>query len=276
MAEKHYRNCNLCEAICGVEITHEGGQILSITGDKLDPFSRGHICPKAVALKDIYEDADRLRRPVRKTADGWQEVGWNEALDETAKRLREIQETYGRDAVGVYQGNPTVHNLGSILNSRELLKVLKTRNNFSATSVDQLPHHFASWAMFGHPFLIPVPDIDRTRFFLIMGANPLASNGSLMTSPDIINRLNAIKDRGGKIVLIDPRRTETARLADEHHFIRPGRTRTCFLRSSTVVRGEPGRSVPARGLHRWLRSASGDRASLFARVGREEDGDPRG
>jgi len=222
MAEKHYRNCNLCEAICGVEIAHEDGQILSVTGDKLDPFSRGHICPKAVALKDIYEDPDRLRKPVRKTADGWQEIGWNEALDETAKRLREIQETYGRDAVGVYQGNPTVHNLGSILNSRELLKVLKTRNNFSATSVDQLPHHFASWAMFGHPFLIPIPDIDRTRFFLIMGANPLASNGSLMTSPDIINRLNAIKDHGGKIVLIDPRRTETARVADEHHFIRPG------------------------------------------------------
>ena len=219
---KHYRNCNLCEAICGVEIVHEDGKILSITGDKLDPFSRGHICPKAVALKDIYEDRDRLRRPVRKVDGSWQEITWDEAFDETARRLREIQERYGRDAVGVYQGNPSVHNLGTMLNSRELLKALKTRNNFSATSVDQLPHHFASWAMFGHPFLIPVPDIDRTRYFLILGANPLASNGSLMTSPDIINRLNAIKDRGGKIVLIDPRRTETARVADEHLFIRPG------------------------------------------------------
>lgn len=222
MSRKHYRNCNLCEAICGIEITHEDGKILSITGDKLDPFSRGHICPKAVALKDIYEDKDRLRRPVRKVDGEWQEIGWDEAFDEVAARLSEIQDRYGRDAVAVYQGNPSVHNLGTMLNSRELLKALKTRNNFSATSVDQLPHHFASWAMFGHPFLIPIPDIDRTKYFLILGANPLASNGSLMTSPDIINRLNAIKSRGGKIVLIDPRRTETARVADEHHFIRPG------------------------------------------------------
>ena len=219
---KHFRNCNLCEAICGIEIEHEDGRILSITGDKLDPFSRGHICPKAVALKDIYEDKDRLRRPVRKVDGKWQEIVWDEAFDEVAARLSEIQGRYGRDAVAVYQGNPSVHNLGTMLNSRELLKVLKTRNNFSATSVDQLPHHFASWAMFGHPFLIPVPDVDRTNYFLILGANPLASNGSLMTSPDIINRLNAIKSRGGKIVLIDPRRTETARVADEHHFIRPG------------------------------------------------------
>ena len=222
MPEKHYRNCNLCEAICGVEIVHEDGKILSIVGDKSDPFSRGHVCPKALALKDIYEDGDRLQRPVRKVDGGWQKIGWDEAFDEAARRLRDIQELYGRDAVGVYQGNPSVHNLGTMLNSRELLKALKTQNNFSATSVDQLPHHFASWAMFGHPFLIPVPDVDRTNFFLILGANPLASNGSLMTSPDIINRLNAIKSRGGKIVLIDPRRTETARVADEHFFIKPG------------------------------------------------------
>ncbi len=238
MPEKHFRNCNLCEAICGVEITHDDGKILSIVGDKLDPFSRGHICPKAVALKDIYEDDDRLRRPVRKVDGEWQEISWDEAFDEVASRLREIQQRCGRDAVGVYQGNPSVHNLGTMLNSRELLKTLKTRNNFSATSVDQLPHHFASWAMFGHPFLIPVPDIDRTKFFLILGANPLASNGSLMTSPDIINRLNSIKERGGKIVLIDPRRTETARVADEHLFIRPGSDAYLLLAFMNVLFAE--------------------------------------
>ncbi len=245
MPEKHYRNCNLCEAICGVEITHEEGRILSIVGDKMDPFSRGHICPKALALKDIYEDKDRLRRPVRKVNGVWQEIGWDEAFDETAGRLKEVQARYGRDAVAVYQGNPSVHNLGTMLNGRQLLKSLKTRNNFSATSVDQLPHHFASWSMFGHPFLIPVPDIDRTKYFLIMGANPLASNGSLMTSPDVINRLNAIKGRGGKIVLIDPRRTETARVADEHFFIRPGSDAFLLLAFINVMFAEglvdPGR-----------------------------------
>ncbi len=221
MSEKHYRNCNLCEAICGIEITHEDGKILSITGDKLDPFSRGHICPKAVALKDIYEDPNRLKTPVKRAETGWREIGWDEAFDETASRILDIQGRYGRDSVAVYQGNPSVHNLGTMLNGRELLKAIKTKNNYSATSVDQLPHHFASWAMFGHPFLIPVPDIDRTKFFLILGANPLASNGSLMTSPDIINRLDAIRKNGGKIVLIDPRRTETTRVADKHFFIRP-------------------------------------------------------
>jgi anaerobic selenocysteine-containing dehydrogenase len=221
MTEKHYRNCNLCEAICGIEITHENGKILKIVGDKLDPFSRGHICPKAVALQDIYEDKNRLRKPVKKTANGWQEISWDEAFTEVATKIREIQTRFGRDSVAVYQGNPSVHNLGTMLNSRELLKSLKTKNNFSATSVDQLPHHFASWAMLGHQFLIPIPDIDFTEYFLIFGANPLASNGSLMTSPDVINRLDSIKKRGGKIILIDPRKTETARLANEHFFIKP-------------------------------------------------------
>jgi anaerobic selenocysteine-containing dehydrogenase len=221
MSEAHYRSCNLCEAICGIEIKHENGRVLSITGDKQDPFSRGHICPKALALKDIYEDRNRLKFPVKRTGDDWRQISWDEAFDEIAAKTREIQTRYGRNAVAVFQGNPSVHNFGTLLSSGELLKSLKTQNNFTATSVDQLPHHFAAWAMLGHPLLLPVPDIDRTQYFLILGANPLASNGSLMTSPDIINRLEAIKKRGGKIVLIDPRKTETARVASEHHFIKP-------------------------------------------------------
>lgn len=221
MIEKHYRTCNLCEAICGIEIEHENGTVRSIRGDKLDPFSRGHVCPKALALAEIYESPNRLKMPMRRVGRDFFEIGWEEALGETSERIRAIQDRFGRDAIGVFQGNPSVHNLGTMLSSGSLLKALGTKNNYSATSVDQLPHHFAAWAMFGHPLLIPIPDIDRTDFMLIFGANPLASNGSLMTAPDIVNRLNAIRDRG-KIVLIDPRRTESARVADEHHFIRPG------------------------------------------------------
>lgn len=221
MSEVHYRSCNLCEAICGIEIKHENGKILSITGDEKDPFSRGHICPKALALKEIYEDKNRLKFPVKRFGDEWQEISWEAAFDEIERRIKEIQTKNGRNAVAVFQGNPSVHNFGTLLSSGEILKTLKTKNNFSATSVDQLPHHFAAWTMFGHPLLMPIPDIDRTKHFLILGANPLASNGSLMTAPDIINRLEAIKKRGGKIILIDPRKTETARVADEHHFIKP-------------------------------------------------------
>ncbi|MCD9188306.1 MAG: molybdopterin oxidoreductase family protein [Pyrinomonadaceae bacterium] len=221
MPEKHYRTCNLCEAVCGIEIEHENGEILSIKGDKDDPFSRGHICPKALALKEIYVDKNRLKSPVKRFGEDWREISWEDAFAEIAEKIGEIQTKFGRNAVAVYQGNPSVHNFGTLLNSGLLLKSLKTQNNFSATSVDQLPHHFAAWTMLGHPLLMPIPDLDRTGFFLIFGANPLASNGSLMTAPDVINRLNAVKKRGGKIVLIDPRRTETARVANEHHFIKP-------------------------------------------------------
>ncbi len=221
MSEVHYRACNLCEAICGIEIKHDADKILSITGDKNDPFSRGHICPKALALKDIYEDKNRLRRPVKRIGKEWQEISWDEAFDEIARRIGEIQARSGRNAVAIFQGNPSVHNFGTLLSSGDLLKSLKTQNHYTATSVDQLPHHFAAWAMLGHPLLLPIPDIDRTGYFLILGANPLASNGSLMTAPDVINRLENIKRRGGKIVLIDPRKTETARVASEHHFINP-------------------------------------------------------
>lgn len=221
MSEVHYRACNLCEAICGIEIKHEDGKVLSITGDKLDPFSRGHICPKALALKDIYEDKNRLKRPVKRVGNDWHEISWDEAFDEIAGKIGEIQTKYGRNAVAVFQGNPSVHNFGTLLSSGDFLKTLKTQNHYTATSVDQLPHHFAAWAMLGHPLLLPIPDIDRTEYFLILGANPLASNGSLMTAPDVINRLESITKRGGKIVLIDPRKTETTRVASEHHFIKP-------------------------------------------------------
>ncbi len=218
----HYRTCNLCEAMCGLEIQYEGQTVQSIRGDEKDLFSRGHICPKAVALKDIYDDKDRLKYPVRRTADGWERMEWEEAFDEVSKRLLQINEQYGKGAIGTYLGNPNVHNVGSMLNIPAFQRSLKTRNRFSATSVDQLPHHFAALQLFGHSFMIPIPDIDHTDYMLILGANPLVSNGSLMTAPDVGKRLKAIQQRGGKIVVIDPRRTQTAEKADEHFFIRPG------------------------------------------------------
>ncbi len=218
----HYRTCNLCEAMCGLEIELQGEEILAIRGDKADPFSRGHICPKATALADIYHDPDRLRQPVRRTAAGWEPISWDEAFDEVVSNIKRIQAEHGRNAIGVYQGNPNVHNLGAMLYSPSFVRTLRTQNRFSATSVDQLPHHFAAYFMFGHQLLLPIPDVDRTDFMLMLGANPLQSNGSLMTAPDIANRLKAIQSRGGKLVVIDPRHTQTAALADTHYFIKPG------------------------------------------------------
>lgn len=234
----HYRACNLCEAICGLEIKYVGNQVISIAGDKDDPFSRGHICPKAVALKDIYEDPNRLRQPVRRTEKGWETISWQEAFDEVAAKLKAIQGQHGTNAVAMYAGNPSVHNSGTFLAGTGLMRALKTKNIFSATSTDQLPHHFAAWQMFGHPFLLPIPDIDHTDYWLIMGGNPIASNGSLMTVPDVANRLKAIQQRGGKVVVIDPRFTETAAKADEHHFIRPATDVFLLLAMLHVVFGE--------------------------------------
>ncbi len=224
----HYGACNLCEAICGLEFKIEGGKILSIRGDDADPFSRGHICPKAVALKDIYEDPDRLRKPVKRVGERWQEIGWDEAFELVVNRLCEIREKHGANSIGVYQGNPSVHNYGNLTHAQHFLAPLKTRNRFSATSVDQLPHQLVAYWMYGHQLLVPIADIDHTNYFLVLGANPMASNGSLMTVPDFRHRLKALQARGGRMVVIDPRRSETAEVADEHHFIRPG-TDAAFL-----------------------------------------------
>src|SRR5438309_2212042 len=218
----HYRACNLCEAICGIEITVQADQRLDIRGDQDDPFSRGYICPKAVALQDVHYDKDRLKYPVRRTGHGWQQIGWDEAFDEVTQNLKRIQAEHGRNAVATYLGNPTVHNHGALLFAPKFIKSLHTRNRFSATSVDQLAHHLAAYLMFGHQLLLPVPDLDRTKLFLILGANPAVSNGSMMTAPGMPRRLQEIRRRGGKVILIDPRCNETARLADRHLFIRPG------------------------------------------------------
>jgi len=218
---RHYRACNLCEAICGLEITLDlNDNIVSIRGDEHDPLSRGYICPKAVALQDVYADPNRLKQPVRRTSNGWETIAWNEAFDEVEARLKEIQSRHGKDTVGIFQGNPSVHNSGTLLSAPGFWRALGTKNRFSATSTDQLPHHFVAWLMFGHSLLLPVPDVDRTHYMLIIGGNPLASNGSMMTAPAMNRRLRAIRERG-KVVVVDPRRTETAKQADQHFFIKP-------------------------------------------------------
>lgn len=216
--------CNLCEAICGLRITLEGEQVVGVRGNPDDPLSRGHICPKGVSLGDLHHDPDRLRRPVRRDrATGeWHEISWDEALDLVADRLAETINRHGPDAVGVYLGNPNVHSLGFATHGVAMVKALRTRNRFSATSVDQLPHQLVAHLLHGHQLLLPIPDIDRTSYFLVFGANPMASNGSLMTVPDFPQRLRDLRARGGRMVVVDPRLTETAKVADEHVFVRPG------------------------------------------------------
>jgi anaerobic selenocysteine-containing dehydrogenase len=228
MTATHYRTCNLCEAMCGVEVEIDGDEVVSIRGDEDDVFSRGHICPKATALKDLYDDPDRLKQPVRRVGDRWEPMSWDDAFAEVVDRIEKIQDEHGRDAVGVYLGNPNAHNFGTMVFGPPFLRTLGSKNRFSATSCDQLPLMMASYFMFGHQLLFPVPDVDRTDFMMLIGANPLASNGSIMAAPGIKKRLEAISKRGGKVVVVDPRRCETARVADEHLFIQPG-TDALFL-----------------------------------------------
>ncbi len=216
-----FRACPLCEAICGLELQYEGAELVAIRGDDADPFSRGHVCPKGNAILDLETDPDRVREPLRRRGSDWEPIGWDEAFALAGERLAAIQRAHGDDAIAAYLGNPNVHHYGHIAYLPALLRVLRTRNVYSASSVDQWPHQLVARLMFGHQFLLPIPDVDRTDWFLMLGANPVASNGSLMTAPGIARRLEALVERG-KLVVIDPRRTETAAIASEHVFIRPG------------------------------------------------------
>ncbi|MEP6342107.1 MAG: molybdopterin-dependent oxidoreductase [Maricaulaceae bacterium] len=230
----HQRVCNFCEAMCGVTVSYDpeakGEKQIAVKPDKLDPFSRGSMCPKAPVLGPLHFDKNRLKYPVKRVGDKWEKISWPEAYDMVEREFKALRDKYGKDAIATYLGNPIVHNLGMLLFVKTLTKAIGSKNVFSATSMDQLPHHFAAHFMFGHEFRIPVPDIDRTDHMIIMGANPLASNGSIMTSAGVTERLKHIQSRGGKFVVIDPRHTETAKIASEHHFIRPA-TDVYFLLS---------------------------------------------
>jgi anaerobic selenocysteine-containing dehydrogenase len=298
--EKRLGVCNLCEAICGLELTIDEGVVTGVRGNPEDPLSRGHICPKGVAIADIYTDPDRLKHPVRRVGDGddarWEEISWDEAFDLVADGIARNVNAHGWDALGVYLGNPTVHSLGGLTHGLEMLHALRTRNRFSATSVDQLPHQLVSHLLYGHQLLIPVPDIDRTSYFLIFGGNPMVSNGSLMTVPDFPNRVRELKARDGRMVVFDPRRTETAKVATEHQFVRPGTDAwvllallntildeglanppdyldgldevAAALKPFTPERAEAASGVDAATIRRIAREfANADRAAAYGRMG---------
>ncbi|MCH8861051.1 MAG: molybdopterin oxidoreductase family protein [Proteobacteria bacterium] len=251
MVDTHFRTCSLCEAMCGLKIEHDGDSILSVKGDPDDPHSRGNICPKGVAIQDLHNDPDRLRHPVKRQDGAWVEISWDEALGETARRLVEVQKQYGRNAVASYWGNPSAHNMGTALMIGAFNKSLGTQNVFSATSVDQLPHQFVQYFMYGSSLLFTIPDINRTDYMLMLGANPAVSNGSLWSCGDATKKMAEVGKRGGKIVLIDPRRTETTRYVAEHHFITPGTDAVLLLALLGVI-FEKNLADPGR-LQQWLK-----------------------
>lgn len=217
-----FRTCPLCEAGCGLEITLVGDTVTRIRGDRDDVFSKGYICPKGSSLKQLHEDPDLLRTPMVRRDGELRPATWDEAFTEIERRLHEVIDAHGRDAVAIYLGNPSAHTLGPLLYGRFLVKALGTPNVFSASTVDQRPKEIAVSLMFGAPLSVPVPDLDRTDHLVLLGANPLASNGSLATAPDWPGRLERVLQRGGTVVVIDPRRTRTAGVATEHHAVRPG------------------------------------------------------
>jgi anaerobic selenocysteine-containing dehydrogenase len=295
----HYRTCPFCEATCGLEIETEGREVISVRGDKDDVLSRGFICPKAHGLKQLHEDPDRLETPLVRRAGELVEASWDEAFEEIDRRLSPIIAEHGKNSVAVYIGNPNAHNLSSLVYGPVWLRALGTQNVYTASTVDQMPKQVSAGLMFGTMLSVPVPDVDRTDHLLILGANPLVSNGSLLTAPDMRGRLRRIRERGGKVVVVDPRRTRTAEEADEHHFVRPGTdalllaAMACTLVEEGLVdlgplRGrvnglaevlalvgdfEPERVAPACGIEaqeirRLGRElASAPRAAVYARIG---------
>jgi anaerobic selenocysteine-containing dehydrogenase len=243
------RTCPLCEAVCGLEVTLDANdQVTSVRGDREDPFSNGFICPKGASFGHLDGDPDRLTEPMirDRATDTWRCASWTEAFDLIAERFPAIVAEHGNQAAALYLGNPNAHTVAGALYLPVLIRALGTKNLYSASTADQMPKQVASGLMFGDPLTVPVPDLDRTDYLLMLGANPLESNGSLCTAPDFPGRLKALRNRGGRFVVVDPRVTRTAKLADEHLFIRPGSdayllfgiVHTLFTRELTDVRVE--------------------------------------
>ncbi|MBS0254925.1 MAG: molybdopterin oxidoreductase family protein [Proteobacteria bacterium] len=221
MPRQHHRTCHICEASCGIVVTLEGREVVSIKGDPDHALSRGHICPKATAIADLQADPDRLRQPHKRVGDQWQAIGWDQAFTEIGERVRAL---LARDpaSVALYLGNPNAHNYATTLNSGPLFKALGRPQIFSASTVDQIPHQVVNLKLFGHSALWSIPDIENTETLIVLGGNPMASNGSLWVTPGFRERAKALRARGGQLIVIDPRRGETAEIADRHLFVRPG------------------------------------------------------
>ncbi len=223
-----YRTCPLCEATCGLEISIRDGKVARIRGDRDDVFSSGFICPKGSSLKQLHDDPDRLRKPVVRRgidADGapvFEEVEWDEAWEVVAEKLTSVRAAHGTESVGVYLGNPAAHLLSASTHLRQMVKALGSHTRFSASTVDQMPRHVASGHLYGGGLIIPIPDIERTDLLVMIGANPFESNGSICTAPGFPDRIDAMRERGARVVVIDPRRTPTAEHADQHLAIKPG------------------------------------------------------
>ncbi len=294
-----YRTCPLCEATCGLELTLEGRSLVKVRGDSEDVFSHGYLCPKGLALVDLERDPDVVRQPLVRDGGAHREATWEEAFALIDARLRPMVAEHGPDSVAIYLGNPNVHNLAGMLYNPVLVRALGTANLYTATSVDQMPKQVSSAYMFGSGLSIPIPDVDRTQHMLILGANPFVSNGSLFTAPDLPGRFRALRARGGKLVVVDPRRTETARHADEHHAIVPGTDAHLLFAIVQTLFGEgltrPGRleehatgidvvrrlaetftpeavapvtGIAAEDIRRMARElAAADRAVVYGRVG---------
>jgi anaerobic selenocysteine-containing dehydrogenase len=254
MATTVHRTCTLCEATCGLTFQVEGDRILSVRPDPHDPISKGYACPKGIAIAEVHDDPDRVRQPLRRTARGvFAPIAWKEALDEAADGIRRVRDRHGPDAVAIYWGNPVIHNHGALLVRTGLNKALGTRSVYGAGSQDVSPRFAASYHLYGSSIAMPVPDVDRSDFFLCVGANPVVSNGSAMTAPDLRGRLRKLRQRGGKLVVVDPRRTETAREADEHIAIRPGTDAALlFALAAVIVRsGRANTAAIARDATGW-------------------------
>ena len=238
--EVHYRICPFCEQNCGTEVTIDraSNSVLTVRGDKADPLSKGYICPKAYAIKDLHHDPEMLTGPLIKRNGRFEAVSWAEALDFTARRLLDLQHEHGPNTIASYFGTGLTHVPGLALYAPLLLTTLGSNPIYSASSVDSHAHFMTTATMFGGLASMPIPDIDHSDYFVLIGANPLQSNGSFMTAPGVPRRLRDIQARGGKVVTIDPRRTETADMADWHLSIRPGSDAVLLLAVAHVLFAE--------------------------------------